>query len=323
MSVQEQKLAAIADAIREKEGSTEPIPAGDFPMRILALETGGLPDGIRTITVTSSDPEKGTVSGGGMASDGMKVIVTAQGAEGYELEEWQEDQVAVSDNSEYAFTVTKDRALIAKFMVQMDPLPDGAKRVEYVSIDVSACVDTGILPVPSTLRIEMDMLIEQALTSASKSRYLFYAKYYDIVSGGTTYRYNCCAMQSNANKYFFYVRGGASGPVFESVGVGERFTLDYDGVEGTVLFNGSSQTVSPSSYKMTSNLFLGGNTSLTNIFSCKMKLYSAKVYVNRILQRDFQPCVKADGTAVLYDNITKQFFGSASSSPLVAGPLIE
>lgn len=41
MSVQEDKLKAIADAIREKEGTSEPIPAGDFAARILAIRGGG------------------------------------------------------------------------------------------------------------------------------------------------------------------------------------------------------------------------------------------------------------------------------------------
>lgn len=41
MSIQEQKLTAIADAIREKDGTTEPIPAGDFAARILAIQGGG------------------------------------------------------------------------------------------------------------------------------------------------------------------------------------------------------------------------------------------------------------------------------------------
>lgn len=43
MSVQETKLTAIAEAIREKEGSTEPILASDFPARIRAIST--VPEG--------------------------------------------------------------------------------------------------------------------------------------------------------------------------------------------------------------------------------------------------------------------------------------
>ena len=41
MSTQGQKLTAIADAIREKDGTTEPIPANDFPERIRAIQVGG------------------------------------------------------------------------------------------------------------------------------------------------------------------------------------------------------------------------------------------------------------------------------------------
>lgn len=39
-SLQETMLKEIADAIREKEGSTGPIPAEEFANRIRALETG-------------------------------------------------------------------------------------------------------------------------------------------------------------------------------------------------------------------------------------------------------------------------------------------
>ena len=41
MSVQEEKLKAIADAIREKKGTTEPIKANDFASEILSIESGG------------------------------------------------------------------------------------------------------------------------------------------------------------------------------------------------------------------------------------------------------------------------------------------
>lgn len=40
MSTQGNKLTAIADAIREKDGTTAPIEANDFPARIRTIETG-------------------------------------------------------------------------------------------------------------------------------------------------------------------------------------------------------------------------------------------------------------------------------------------
>lgn len=51
MSTQEDKLKAIADAIREKEGSTGPIPANDFAERIRSLKGGS---GGMTILGTST-----------------------------------------------------------------------------------------------------------------------------------------------------------------------------------------------------------------------------------------------------------------------------
>ena len=40
MSIQETNLKTIADAIRAKEGSTDPIKASTFPERIAAIQTG-------------------------------------------------------------------------------------------------------------------------------------------------------------------------------------------------------------------------------------------------------------------------------------------
>lgn len=117
MSTQEVKLQAIADAIREKDGTTAPIPARDFPERIRAIETGGsLPDNVRTITLAADPPEGGTVSGGGVASDGMTVTVKAKAEAGYDAVDWQENGQTVSKSTEYTFTVRTDRILVATFV---------------------------------------------------------------------------------------------------------------------------------------------------------------------------------------------------------------
>ncbi len=56
MSVQETNLAAIADAIRAKEGSSETIPASSFAARIAAIKTG--PD-TSDATATEADIAEG------------------------------------------------------------------------------------------------------------------------------------------------------------------------------------------------------------------------------------------------------------------------
>lgn len=46
MSIQQEKLKAIADAIREKDGTTDIIIANDFPDRIRAIPTQTIPTGV-------------------------------------------------------------------------------------------------------------------------------------------------------------------------------------------------------------------------------------------------------------------------------------
>ena len=118
MSTQEGKLKAIADAIRQKEGTTEPIPADSFASRILALEAGGAPEGVCTINLTASDPDGGTVEGGGVASRDMTITVDAKvNAQGnFYFDGWEENGEVVSEDPQYTFPVTADRNLTALFL---------------------------------------------------------------------------------------------------------------------------------------------------------------------------------------------------------------
>lgn len=108
MSYQETKLQAIADAIREKDGTSDPIPANDFPARIKAIPTGLLPEDIRTISLVSANSALGKVTGSGKASDGMIVTAKSLAADGYKTQNWTEDGKIVSQEAEYRFTVEKD-----------------------------------------------------------------------------------------------------------------------------------------------------------------------------------------------------------------------
>ena len=58
-------LTQIADAIRSKDGTTEPIVANDFPQRILNIPSGGvsvLPDTIKTGTFTVAEDTLETIT---------------------------------------------------------------------------------------------------------------------------------------------------------------------------------------------------------------------------------------------------------------------
>ena len=68
-----------------------------------------------TITATSSNPEQGTVSGGGEFSFGQTCTVTATPAEGYMFTNWTNNGEVVSSMPSYSFIVNSDMNLVAHF----------------------------------------------------------------------------------------------------------------------------------------------------------------------------------------------------------------
>ena len=104
MSVQETKLKAIADAIREKDGTAEPIPAADFPDRIRAISVR--PNYLRSISIFQTGA--GSVYGTGLATDNMNVTVKAEATdEEYYFVKWQNmlNGKFLSTSVDYTFMV--------------------------------------------------------------------------------------------------------------------------------------------------------------------------------------------------------------------------
>lgn len=80
MSTQETKLKAIADAIREKDGTTEPIPANDFAARILAIQGG---DGVTLESIAITAPPNKVSYKTGDLFDPTGMSVWAEFSNGY------------------------------------------------------------------------------------------------------------------------------------------------------------------------------------------------------------------------------------------------
>lgn len=68
------------------------------------------------ISVTASDTDGGTVSGGGIYLDGQTVTVAAVAGDGYEFTGWSENGSTVSTEAVYAFQAAADRSLVAVFV---------------------------------------------------------------------------------------------------------------------------------------------------------------------------------------------------------------
>ncbi|GAB1404483.1 hypothetical protein MASR1M74_16620 [Lentimicrobium sp.] len=83
-----------------------------------------------TITATSSPVEGGTVTGAGNYAYNQTATLIATTAVGYEFVNWTENGDVVSTDSEYTFTVTSDRTLVANFETQTFTITATASPVE-------------------------------------------------------------------------------------------------------------------------------------------------------------------------------------------------
>lgn len=312
MSVQETKLKAIADAIREKEGTTAPIRANDFPSRILALETGGVPEGVYTITLSSSDESLGTVSGGGVASEGMTVVAKAAPVGGSKFKTWQESGEDVSSSAEYAFEVMRDRVLEAMFEEKVSRLPVGYTEVEYVNAaqDEACCIRPGVV---QSAKLVVIVDIEPIFDTSEKiPGYIFYSYYLN---------YSFIAQWTKKGILGEIGYSSVSSPkVISNDPTQRRIVLKMDASNRTAsIDSGAAVSVANGSalYSSSANLFLpGSNMSATKN---PVKLYSCKIYNGGTIIRNLVPCTNPSGVAGMYDLIESKFYPSVIS-PLIAGP---
>jgi len=301
LSTQETKLAAIADAIRTKEGSSARIPANDFASRILALETGGLPDNVYTIDVQASDPEGGTVSGGGVASSGMTVTVAAAPADTHQFDGWTEGGATVSKEKQYTFQVSGNRALVAGFEVKASRLPEGYTEVEYIQTNHYCNILTNLSVNFKKTRMVIDIEPDEYNASVLgwNAESIFACPYLSI--SGKTYTFY---LQRYYKKVQYRFGTDSISDIDQDIS-NTRFLIEYNGEEGILSLGESKYPIFNQDISMQKNLFLFAST---NGYSIACKLFSAKVYYNGMIQRDFIPCTNEGGKAGLYDAVEGTFY---------------
>ncbi len=72
-----------------------------------------------TVEVTANPSDGGSVSGGGIYNHGQSCMVSAEANSGFSFIYWTENDVVVSTNEDYPFTVIGDRNLVANFAAQI------------------------------------------------------------------------------------------------------------------------------------------------------------------------------------------------------------
>lgn len=331
MSVQETNLRAIADAIREKDGTTGPIPAADFPERIRAIPAGGLPEEVYTISVEADPPEGGTVSGGGVASKGMNVsaTITAEPNEGHTFSGWNLDGELVSSDKEYTFAVNRDISFNAIFSESASRLPNGYTEVEYIEPYGAQYIDTGIVVYPPAFRIKTVCIVNGvvnwfygiiARTGTSSSNYM-----YSRFSSGANYQGKTVFI--NASYGNSSTINNPAVATINGVDFSGKAEVDVDLENKRLTVNGASTEISsvPSLFASSGNLFLfaQNNTYSTSNNYSNYKMCACQIFVSGKLTRDYVPCINPEGTAGLYDLVGQDFYKSGiSGGSFTPGPAV-
>jgi len=114
--------AAIRTAINNMGvEAAEDVPFSAYAEKILSIPSGSeLPEGVYTVTVENSEPDMGTVSGGGYVSSGMMVTIEAVPNSGYTFTGWARYKgngrfPTMIEEQAHTFTVTGNLRFVAQF----------------------------------------------------------------------------------------------------------------------------------------------------------------------------------------------------------------
>lgn len=351
MSIQETNFQAIAAAIRQKDGTTAPIPANTFAARILAIPTGGASGGFAVPLTVTVDPGaavtavNGDISVTGTADDSGTVTLTltapgvwtVTGALG-DME--KSATVEVVEGYEVKLTLTSR-------------LPEGYTEVEYISNpNLGYIQDAGIPQKVSDCTI--DLWADFSETAAAGGIMGNIYDYRQRWGSSSPYRYSCSQMVSylywNASKLALNLKQ-FSYPMSTTQPTASQLNYySYNLPAGKdnichihvdfpqKIYRINEEEISTTEYAATSaegypfalfaqNRYYKNWTTTQSITygqtPCNYKFHSMQVTENATgkVVNDFVPCINPEGLAGLYDLVKEAFYSSTvAAKPFVAGP---
>ncbi len=264
-----------------------------------------------TVTVSTDPSGSGTVTGAGQYQEGEQVTVSATAADGYKFSQWTENGQTVSENESYTFTSSEDRELVAVF-AEKSRLPEGYTELEYIQLGAACGIDTLFKPNASTTRFVMDFEIAGTLSADM----LLLGQYGTNVSGIGNRWFNLFAVNASTLGY----RDNSNSYGTLNPDLSKRMIFDYNCPGGTISAGEVTKTLNKGNYTLSYDVFFGSPASADKI--APYKLYSAQIYTNDTLQRDFVPCKNPSGVVGLYDLVDKKFYKNTLSGKLTAGPAV-
>ena len=182
-------------------------------------------------------------------------------------------------------------------------LPSGYTRLDYIQSSGTQYIDTGFKPNQDT-RVLIDI---ENLSSAQAS--FFGARASQNAASFTFFSLTATTGRSD------YGTSKQSMSFTNTVG---RYTVDQN--KNVCTANDVTATGTANTFQLTNNLYLLAlNQADEAAQKASGKLYSAQVYDNGTLVRDFIPCKNASGAIGLWDNVNSVFYANAGTGTFSTG----
>lgn len=187
-------------------------------------------------------------------------------------------------------------------------LPSGYTRLEYIKSSGTQYINTGFNPNQNT-RVVVD----------AKPLSVTQAQLWCIFGVRTSVFFELYKA-STRNMRLTFLYGSTYTQGFDSLDYTKRQTFEIN--KNTATVDGTTLTYSAQTFQQTYPLFLfaSDNTGKAEGIAAA-ELYSAKVYDNGTLIRDFIPCKNASGVIGLWDDVNSVFYQNAGSGTFDAGEL--
>lgn len=281
-------LEDVADAIREKKGTQDPIAAANFDTEILSISTATLQANKNATPTTSQQvitPDTGY--------DGMKQVTIAPAV------------MSVED-----YDTCMDLADYIMYGEQSSPYTE----LEYIQGIGAQYLDTGITP-KATQRIEIEVQLD-AVTA--------YERLFGVTNNGAVTRGD---VYGGYGQHDFFVVRFAEGFEYDNVPVkipmviNTKYKVDVNYATKEVKLDDVSLghvTEVPVNDTRTIQVFSGADSDVT---PSKMKLYSFKIYEGDELVLDLIPVKRnSDNVVCAYDTVSETYFTNEGTGVFTAGP---
>lgn len=281
-------LEDVADAIREKKSTQDPIAAANFDTEILSISTATLQANKNATPTTSQQvitPDTGY--------DGMKQVTIAPAV------------MSVED-----YDTCMDLADYIMYGEQSSPYTE----LEYIQGIGAQYLDTGITP-KATQRIEIEVQLD-AVTA--------WERLFGVTDNGAVTRGNVLGDYGSDN--FFVVKFAEyfnydEVPVKITMLLNTKYKLSVDYSTKEVKLNDVSLghvTEALAYDTRTIQVFSGADSDVT---PSKMKLYSFKIYEGDELVLDLIPVKRnSDNVVCAYDTVSEEYFTNEGTGVFTAGP---